>query len=123
MAVGGAREIATFPMVAVLVIVLCAANCAATAGVALLSITAQLFPPSIDRLMPRPLTPAKSVRLPTGEDASNPSESAWPPPPPVPNVQFCPESVEKYRPLLAARYRLALLGGSTAIPKMLWFLN
>ena len=72
-----------------------AANCVATAGVKLLSTWIQLLPPSIERLMPTPLIPANSVRLPTGEDASNANESAWAPPPPVPSVQFCPESVEK----------------------------
>src|SRR5579883_410409 len=75
----------------------------ATTDVAPLRIDVQFWPPSFDRKMPPPTTPAYRMRAPVGEVGSSTSERTSPPGN-APCVQFSPPSPDTNTPVLVARY-------------------
>src|SRR5258706_16143407 len=101
-------------MPAVLVPVSCTARAVAREVVALFRTCVQVWPPSVDLLMPLLLIPANRTRLLTGDEVSSTRDWASPEPL-VPSDQFCPPSIDRYRPLLADRYIRLLLAGSMRI--------
>src|SRR5580704_2466121 len=109
----GANAIATFPINGAEAGggATCPASAFATAAVVELSTCVHVTPPSFDRTMPCPLTPANRTRVAAGDDASRASDCTSPPPF-VPAVQFCPPSFDQNKPAFVARFKRLLFAGS-----------
>src|ERR1700679_1888139 len=91
----------------------------ATTGVAPLRIDVQVWPPSSDRKIPLPVTPAYRMRPVAGEVGSRTSERTSPAGN-VPGVQFSPPSLDTNTPAFVARYTTKWFAGSTMTMLMTW---